>query len=429
MARSVATLSTSVRANTKGFRKGMRRAQTSLQKFRGAVVSAAKRAAKFGAVLTALATGAVSLMVRASFRAIDVTAKWADKLGIATEAIVGLQFAAKLSGVRVENFNMAMQRMTRRISEAASGTGEAQAILKELGLSAQRLEDIGPEKALLEMADAFDRLGGSSDTVRGAFKIFDSEGVALKLLFKDGAEGLRKMMERAKELGLTFSRIDAAKIELANNAVTELKASFVGIANTLAIAVAPAIEFLASLITDNIVNFRHDFINAIRGAVKVGIFGIKLFTRIFLKHLGVLTSELGGFLVMLSVAARGLGQMKLSKSLLSAGKKTAAFGENLPSLGDASIRILEAAFGNVMASYSRRTSALVGGRSLAVPGAGSGGGSGAAASFREVDLSRVSIGAGNTRKAQLVTDPATKRSASLLQKILNQAEVFQTGLR
>jgi hypothetical protein len=41
--------------------------------------------------------------------------------------------------------------------------------------------------------------------VRLAFKLFDSEGVALVNLPRDGSDGLDEMRERARDLGIAWS--------------------------------------------------------------------------------------------------------------------------------------------------------------------------------------------------------------------------------
>ena len=125
----------------------------------------------------------------------DQLDKTASKLGISTNALSELGFAAEQTGVSYNTMAMAMQRMTRRVAEAARGTGEAKDALRELNLDAEALAKMTPDQALAKIAGAMQNVGSQSDKVRLAFKLFDSEGVALVNTLALGEEGLAAMRE------------------------------------------------------------------------------------------------------------------------------------------------------------------------------------------------------------------------------------------
>ena len=201
-----------------------------------------KAAAAMGAA-TAVATTALTAK---SLKSADALAKMADKIGASTEALAGLQYAAELSGVSTETMNMALQRMTRRVSEAAMGTGEAKAALFELGLNAKELEQLPLDQQMGMIADAMQNVGSQADRVRIAMKLFDSEGVALVNTLQGGSEELARLAEEANVLGLALSRADTAKIEAANDAIYQAQQVFTGLGNQLATAFAPIIAALAT---------------------------------------------------------------------------------------------------------------------------------------------------------------------------------------
>lgn len=178
-------------------------------------------------------------LVKSSLASVDALAKTSDKLGITTQALAGLQHAAELSGVSTNTLNMALQRMTRRVSEAAMGTGEAKAAIKELGLDAEKLAAQSPDETMKDLADAMQGVTNQADRVRLSMKLFDSEGVALVNTLSGGAAALREAEQEAKQLGVTVSRFDAAKIEQANDAWTKSKKAIEGIANKISIALSP----------------------------------------------------------------------------------------------------------------------------------------------------------------------------------------------
>jgi len=187
--------------------------------------------------------------LRSSLASIDQVAKTSDKLGIATDKLIGLHHAAELTGISASTLDMGIQRMTRRIAEAGQGTGEAKAAIAELGLDAKKLAAMAPDKQFYAVADAMQKVGSQGDKVRLGFKLFDSEGVALINTLAGGSAALQKMQSEAEALGLTFNRVEAAQIEQANDAWTKLKGALKGVANTMAIDLAPGIQSVSDSLT------------------------------------------------------------------------------------------------------------------------------------------------------------------------------------
>ncbi|WP_430453807.1 hypothetical protein [Rhodopirellula europaea] len=181
-----------------------------------------------------------------SMAEIDNTAKQAAKLGLLTDELVGLRLAAsEFSGVSEGQFDTALQRMTRRIAEASQGTGEAQAAIKELGLDAKTLANAGPAESFRQIASSIQDVEGESQRLRIAFKLFDSEGAALVTTLAAGREGIEGVERAADELGVTFSNMDAAQVEAANDALGRARAAVDGMATQLTIVLAPAIQLVA----------------------------------------------------------------------------------------------------------------------------------------------------------------------------------------
>ena len=68
--------------------------------------------------------GGLAALVDRSISAASTIGKTADTIGVGVEALQGLRFAAKASGVEQQALDRALQRFTRRAAEAAHGTGE-----------------------------------------------------------------------------------------------------------------------------------------------------------------------------------------------------------------------------------------------------------------------------------------------------------------
>lgn len=235
-----------VSMDTRKLHKDVKVARSVTQKFVGHVKTST---AVVGALGTA-AAGAFGVVVKSQFDAIDSLAKVSDKLGITTEKLAGLRHAAEQSGVAQNTLDTALQRMIRRTSEAAKGVGEAQGAIKELGLDAKALAALSPDQQFAKIAGAMTNVKGQSNKVRLAFKLFDSEGVALVNTLKLGTTGLDQMQKEAQSLGLAISRVEAAQIEAANDAVDSMQKAFVGVARTVAVRVAPVVTDVADQIRE-----------------------------------------------------------------------------------------------------------------------------------------------------------------------------------
>lgn len=239
MATSLGNLTVDLRTNTAKFNQGMDSARGKLQNF-GRSISVVKTA-----VVALAGAGGLGLLVKRTLETIDTLAKTADRLGFTTQELAKLRYAAELTGVKTVTLDMALQRMTRRLAEAANGTGEAVAAIKELGLDAEKLAAMGPDRAFKEIAGAMQGVSNQSDRVRLAFKFFDSEGVKLVNTLALGTDGLNQAGMEAEFFGKAISRVDAKAVEDANDSMTRAKTIVGGLADELTVALAPALEAAA----------------------------------------------------------------------------------------------------------------------------------------------------------------------------------------
>ena len=240
----------SVLAQTAPFEKGMhrsRKAAKGLQKdttrLKRGLVGLRTAFATFAGIT---GVGALANQFAATARSIDQLGKVSLKLGIATEQLASLRFAAEMSGVATNTLDMALQRMTRRVSEAAIGTGEAQGALKELGLDARALASQEPHKIFIKVVEALNKVKGESDKVRLAFKLFDSEGVGLLQLIKQGPGSIRALMTEAKATGIAPDQSEVDRTTKFVDEWTRLATATRGLKEQLAISIAPSVTKMAT---------------------------------------------------------------------------------------------------------------------------------------------------------------------------------------
>lgn len=239
------TLVVEIGAETAGFVKGINETKTGL---RGVSTQARTTVNNLGKIATGAALAGTALavhLVNNSRKTIDALAKTSDRLGIATEQLAGLRFAAEQTGVSVQTLEMALQRQTRRIAEAAQGSGEAKDALRELGLSAEALNKLSPDEQFRKIAGAMEGVANSGDRVRLAMRLFDSEGVALVNTLALGEQGLADMQREAERLGIALDRVQAAKVEAANDALNRASKVTEGLIQQFTVELAPILSALA----------------------------------------------------------------------------------------------------------------------------------------------------------------------------------------
>lgn len=247
----IAKLTVALYANSAQFSSELRRSQQKANSWKVDVSKGFKVVSTAGAAAAVALTTALSVIYKEQAGLIDQTAKFADKIGVSTESLSQLRYAADLTGVGANNLDMSMQRMTRRIQEAAQGSGEAAPALKQMGIDAQELARKTPDQQLHILAAAFKDVESQSERVRLGFKLFDSGGVSMINMLGNGSDALHEMKSEADELGLTLKRVDAAKVEMANDSMTRISATTTAFKQELTTQLAPIVAEVGNLFTEN----------------------------------------------------------------------------------------------------------------------------------------------------------------------------------
>lgn len=240
-------------ATTEQLRREMRRAEQSVNSGGRRIDASAKRIDRSFAMMNraalrvagafGIAFGVRGLIghVSTQLEAADNMLKLTQRIGGTVEALSGLQHVANMANVPFNQMTTGLQRMTRRISEAAQGGGAAAGALRELGLDAKALSQLTLDQQFEAIADRLSRVAGESNRVRLAMRIFDSEGVSLLQTMTRGAAGIREFMEEARRLGISLSTEQAEAAAEARKEIIRLTSAWEGFSQTLTIKAAPVI--------------------------------------------------------------------------------------------------------------------------------------------------------------------------------------------
>lgn len=176
------------------------------------------------ALAGALAVRQFSQFTRQALAAGAALQDTSNRLGVTTDELQALRFAAAQVGVNTRTVDLALQRLTRRAAEAAQGSGELRDTLIQYGIAtrtadgrARRTGDI-----LKDLADTIANADSQAERLRIAFKAFDSEGAAFVVALQNGTAGLEEFREEAEAAGLIMGEDIVRQAKLADDALTTL---------------------------------------------------------------------------------------------------------------------------------------------------------------------------------------------------------------
>jgi len=262
---TIGNLIVKLTAHTQQFTSRMAKAGRGVTTLRSKVSGLTGKLGGLGALLTGgMVAGGFVAMAKKQMAAIDATAKLSDRIGTTTEDLIGLRHAAELTGAGADALDAGLQTMAKRLGEAARGGGAAKAALGELGLDAERLAAMNPADAFREIAERLQGIEEPGKRAAIAANIFSKANMSLLNTLDLGKDGLADAADEAERLGLMYSRLDAAKVEAANDSMMKLGRSVEGLTANVVVDLADDIEMLADACTDLLPAAAHEIIRAFK---------------------------------------------------------------------------------------------------------------------------------------------------------------------
>jgi hypothetical protein len=187
--------------------------------------------------------GIFASIIKNSIDAADEMSKMSAQVGITTESLSTLGYAADLSGVGTEALNTSLLKFNKNISEAAEGTGEAKETFEALGFSLKDSNGklINTEDALLKVADQFAKMPAGAEKSRMAMDLFGRSGAALIPLLDGGSAGIKELTDEAERFGYIMDSETAKQAEKFNDDMSRLGYMVKGSAIQLMTVLLPAL--------------------------------------------------------------------------------------------------------------------------------------------------------------------------------------------
>ncbi len=200
----------------------------------------------------AVSVGGLALMTKKALDAAGALHDSATNLGLNVESLQELRYAAEQSGVAQEGFDKSLEKFTRNIGAAAQGTGTAKDAFNILGVSVRDTEGNirDTESVFRDVADAMANIENPTERVRLAFDLFGKQGVAMVSMLSEGSDGIDKMRQRARDLGIVLEADLVRDAEAAGDELETLgKVVSVNLSRAL-LGLAPLIGDASSLLSE-----------------------------------------------------------------------------------------------------------------------------------------------------------------------------------
>ncbi len=361
-------------ANTATFTTDLQRASKTAER------EAKRIQAEFSKLGTAIGVGIVAaagsavIALKSVIDGADELSKAAQKIGIGTEALSGLAYAADLSGVSFEALTGSLAKFNRQVIEAVQG-GKSQAeAFTAVGVSLDDLKNKSPEQLLLQVSRAFAATEDGAKKTAAAMALFGKSGADLIPLLNEGEDGIKQLTDEARALGVVIGDNTASAAEQFNDNLSRLQASAKGLTLSVANELLPALVD----VTNGLVDFVkaasasgaiQTLAEAIAGLIQnLDVLAVYLASRLafaavaaaigaFTGAVGIATVAVAGFNAVLALLGGPVGLLALAAASIyyfatsesEAEKATKALQAAQASLNGQSQETQQAALNNALA--------------------------------------------------------------------------------
>lgn len=241
------------------------RASKILQRVGRSLAALTKRVTQFSAIAAGAAVAGLAAMTRHGLDTVDALAKLAKRTGGNIEQLRGLQRAAELTGASSDKLEAGLEAMQKRLGQAAQGTGRAKDALEALGIELDTIIGLSPSEQFKLLADRIGTLETATEQQAIAAQLFSRSNQQLVQTLKLGADELERITAETTRFAGELDEVDAARVEAANDAWTNLETVISGVSQRLAVDMAPEIKSITDEITDFVQNTLPDLATGVAG--------------------------------------------------------------------------------------------------------------------------------------------------------------------
>jgi len=230
----------------------------------------------------AAAAGGLIVLARSVANTGDDARKTAQALGLTTEALQELEFAASIGGIKQGELRASIRRLAKSANDASLGLLTYKRVYDSLGVSITNAEGKlkTTDQILSDVADKFAVMEDGTLKTAYATDLFGRSGAKLIPLLNQGAKGVAALRKEAVDLGYVIGDQDAQAAEEFNDSIVRLMAIIRGIKNQIGLGLIPIMTDLIKKAKEY-VGANREFIKLkLEKVVKTLIKYIKLFYEI-----------------------------------------------------------------------------------------------------------------------------------------------------
>lgn len=207
------------------------------------IESSNKRTAAAIGLVVAGAVAGFSALVKHQLDVADATGKMAQRLGVSTEFLSSMGYAAKSTGADSQVLASSLQSLAENQLKAAGGNKQYTAVFKAMGISFRdaRGQLVPLADLLPAIAERFRTMPDGANKAALAAKLFGTEGTKLIPMLNQGAQGLADMAEQASGLGLVLSQEAVDGATALKDQIDLLKSKMEGAANVFLREMLPSV--------------------------------------------------------------------------------------------------------------------------------------------------------------------------------------------
>lgn len=252
MAIEIGALRALLSLDSAAFEKGAKRASGAMSGLQQRLQRVSKGMRKIGKKMSRNVTAPLAAMgavaLRTSLATVDAQSKMAQSLGTSTRSMQVLARASDRAGLSTGEFEQIARQLTKRLSQTAAGGGPAAKALKRLGLSAKSLTKLDLDQQIIAVNEAIEEHIPAAERAAVAAQIFGDRAGLLASRLDAGT--IRTASEEIERFGVAVTEVEADQIEEANDAISALGLVAKGLANQLAVALAPMLKSISEWLAD-----------------------------------------------------------------------------------------------------------------------------------------------------------------------------------
>jgi hypothetical protein len=212
---------------------------------KGLAGSAGGLGSALGMLAPAVSVGGLVGLATNAIKSADAMADLSEKTGVSVEALSRFKKAANVSGTDLEGVSKALLKLSKGMYDAATtGKGPASEALKTLGISATdaagKLKS--SDKVMLEVANRFKAMPDGVEKTALAIQLFGKSGADMIPMLNMGGDAIDKMSTK-------MTTAFAQKANEYGDKLDALSGKIGGLGTGIAIALLPALDALANVLT------------------------------------------------------------------------------------------------------------------------------------------------------------------------------------